>query len=82
MVGIIKENICGDLNGKETQGRGDVCMHVGVARIEVEPGLFALVLEMREDVVQVLKGIGFAYVAVDLQGYRTGSLNERIMSNV
>ena len=57
-------------------------MHGDVARIEVEPGLFALVLEMREDVVQVLKGIGFAYVAVDLQGYRTGSLNERIMSNV
>lgn len=28
MVGIIKENICGDLNEKETQGRGDVCMHV------------------------------------------------------
>jgi len=30
VVGIIKENICGDLNGKETQGRGDVCMHVGL----------------------------------------------------
>ena len=27
-----------------------------------------------------LKGFGFAYVALDLQGYRTGSMNETLMT--
>ena len=56
-----------------------VRIHGDVARIEVDPESIAAVLEMRERVVSALKELGFAYVSLDLQGYRTGSLNERIM---
>jgi uncharacterized protein len=31
---------------------------------------------MREKITQALKGFGFTYVTLDLQGYRTGSMNE------
>ena len=55
-----------------------VRIHGAIARIEVEPESLASALEKREEIVPALKGLGFAYVALDLQGYRTGSLNERI----
>ena len=55
-----------------------VRIHGAIARIEVEPESLASALEKREEIVSALKGLGFAYVALDLQGYRTGSLNERI----
>ncbi|MBR3922501.1 MAG: TIGR00268 family protein, partial [Kiritimatiellae bacterium] len=59
-----------------------VRIHGDIARIEVEPDSLASALENREKIVSALKGLGFVYVALDLQGYRTGSLNERIAANV
>lgn len=56
-----------------------VRIHGDVARIEVEPDSLVSALGMRERIVSRLKGLGFAYVALDLQGYRTGSLNEPII---
>ena len=50
--------------------------HDSVARIEVPPQAFNAVLAVREDLVRVLTSLGFAYVALDLQGLRSGSLNE------
>lgn len=49
-----------------------------LARIEVLPEDMErfLLPEMRMAVSEELKNIGFAYVSLDLQGYRTGSLNE------
>jgi uncharacterized protein len=32
--------------------------------------------ELRQEVVKKVKEAGFAYVALDLQGYRTGAMNE------
>jgi pyridinium-3,5-biscarboxylic acid mononucleotide sulfurtransferase len=48
------------------------------ARIEVGPlELPRLVAEpLRSDLVKHLKTLGFIYVTLDLQGYRTGSMNE------
>ena len=51
-----------------------------MARIEVEPESIAAVLAMRERIVAELKGYGFSFVALDLQGYRTGSMNEPIVA--
>ena len=31
-----------------------------------------------EEIAAALKSFGFAYVALDLQGYRTGSMNETL----
>lgn len=48
------------------------------ARIEVMPGDFQRLLEHSELIVRELKAFGFTYVALDLQGYRTGSMNEAL----
>ena len=33
------------------------------------------VLEMAEDVVSYIKGLGFCYVTLDLEGFRSGSMD-------
>ncbi|MBO6108831.1 MAG: ATP-dependent sacrificial sulfur transferase LarE [Eubacterium sp.] len=48
------------------------------ARIELNPNDFSRFMrgDVRLEVNQVLKKMGFGFVSLDLQGYRTGSLNE------
>jgi uncharacterized protein len=52
--------------------------HDQIARIEVSVEDFPRFLDsaIRTTVTQALKEIGFRYVALDLQGYRSGSLND------
>ncbi|MDD5119900.1 MAG: ATP-dependent sacrificial sulfur transferase LarE [Candidatus Omnitrophica bacterium] len=50
----------------------------GLCRIEVEKGDLPKLLNNRQPIVERLKGLGYNYVTVDLEGYRTGSLNEAI----
>ena len=50
--------------------------HDKVARLEVEPPELPLVLEHRKRIVQGLKDLGFVYVTLDLEGFRSGSMNE------
>ena len=52
--------------------------HGDMARIEVPPGDIPLVAARAGEIAAALKGMGFAYVALDLQGYRTGSMNETL----
>jgi uncharacterized protein len=53
-----------------------VRLHGDVARIEVEGDNVLLLVENRSAIVRQLRGLGFSYVTADLEGYRTGSLNE------
>lgn len=55
-----------------------VRIHGNMARIEVLPNDFGKLLEHREQIVSALKSYGFTYVSMDLQGYRTGSMNETL----
>ena len=57
-----------------------VRMHGNVARIEVPPeDIPKLAADgVRESVYEGLRNAGFLYVALDLKGYRTGSMNEEI----
>ena len=50
--------------------------HNGLARIEVEKDERSLILsvEMMNRIAEDLKELGFKYVTIDLEGYRTGSL--------
>ncbi|MBI5197580.1 MAG: TIGR00268 family protein, partial [Nitrospirae bacterium] len=52
--------------------------HGQVARIEVEESEIDRLMdpEIREKIVRRLKELGFLYITLDLQGYRTGSMNE------
>ena len=48
------------------------------ARIELADADLPTALAQRADIVGALKAVGFSYVALDLQGYRTGSGNETL----
>ncbi len=52
--------------------------HDTIARIEVEPRDFALLIEdaTRQRVTEYFRTIGYTYVTLDLSGFRSGSLNE------
>jgi uncharacterized protein len=49
-----------------------------LARIEVSPEAIATLLDpqLRRRVIEALKSAGFKYVSLDLEGFRSGSLNE------
>ncbi len=49
--------------------------HREIARIEVLPGEFLRLLEHREAVSQELHALGFRYITLDLDGFRSGSLD-------
>ena len=50
--------------------------HGDVARIETDSGAFAEFARRRAEIAEGLKRIGFAYVALDLEEYRTGRMND------
>ena len=57
-----------------------VRLHGNMARIELMPEDFGKMIELREKVYGALKNYGFSYVALDLMGYRTGSMNDPLRS--
>ena len=50
--------------------------HDSVARLEVPPQEFARVLETREWLTGELKQIGYKFISLDLDGFRSGSMND------
>jgi uncharacterized protein len=52
--------------------------HGEIARIEVLPEEFPKAIEYAAQITAILKEEGFAYVTLDLQGYRSGSMNETL----
>ncbi len=55
--------------------------HETLARLEIHRDEMARALEpeVNAAIVRALKAIGYRYVSLDLQGYRTGSLNEGLL---
>ena len=49
--------------------------HGDAARLEVEPEALAAVVARRAEVVAAVRSAGFTFVALDLEGFRSGSLN-------
>jgi len=58
--------------------------HNRLAKIEVEEKdlLFLMEEDLRKKIISKLKQLGFIYIALDLQGYRTGSMNEELEQKV
>jgi uncharacterized protein len=52
--------------------------HGAVARLELEPAEFGRVLERRLEISDALRALGFTYAALDLAGFRSGSMNEAV----
>lgn len=52
--------------------------HGTLARIEVAPEELDAAFALRQQVDAGVRAAGYLYVALDLRGYRSGSLNEGI----
>jgi uncharacterized protein len=55
--------------------------HNDVARIEVEPEELPRVVEMRSRIIARFNNLGYKYVALDLAGFRSGSMNEGLSAS-
>ena len=60
-----------------------VRLHGKIARIEILPEDFEKILNenTREKICSTFKNLGFSYVTLDLNGYRTGSMNAFLSKN-
>jgi uncharacterized protein len=54
--------------------------HGPLARVEIDPSEMARAFEpgLARAIVEAVKALGFRWVALDLEGYRTGSLNQAL----
>ena len=60
-----------------------VRIHGSMARIECLPSEMNLLLDERKrtEIFLYMKELGFTYVTMDLQGFRSGSMNETLHLN-
>lgn len=56
--------------------------HRDVARIEVEKKDFEKIMEKRETIISYLLQLGFHYITLDLEGFRSGSMNRGVDTRV
>lgn len=70
------ERLLRDMGFKQVRVRH----HGTIARIEVEEGELRTLItpEVRKTVVERFKELGYLYVTVDIEGYRTGSMNAEL----
>jgi pyridinium-3,5-biscarboxylic acid mononucleotide sulfurtransferase len=78
-VEAAEELLRGELGLREVRVRH----HDTVARLEVDPADLPRILEEpnRRRIVSRLKELGYAYVTIDLEGFRSGSMNETLDSS-
>lgn len=55
-----------------------VRIHGNLARVEIPKEEFARFLEQSEEITEGLKALGILYVTLDLQGFRSGSMDEAL----
>ena len=53
--------------------------HGDTVRIEVDRKDMGKVLEHAEEIVEKIKALGFSYVTLDLEGFRSGSMDVHIL---
>lgn len=72
------EDVLADLGFREYRVRH----HEEVARLEIATGEMAAALELGEELQRRIRECGFNYVAMDVAGFRSGSLNEQLGESV
>lgn len=50
-------------------------IHDSIVRLEVDPGEFSILLQHRQDIIPYLKSLGYSYVTLDMEGFRSGSMD-------
>lgn len=58
-------------------GLGNVRLrvHETVARIEADEGDFSKIMAQKDQIAAFLKEVGYTYIALDLEGFRSGSMD-------
>lgn len=58
-----------------------VRIHGMMARIEILPKQFDKFMKdnIREDIYNYFKNLGFSYITLDILGFRSGSMNEELL---
>lgn len=56
--------------------------HGDIARIEAETSDFAKILELRKELTAALKALGYRHITLDLQGFRSGSFDEKPQNGI
>lgn len=54
--------------------------HDSVARIELDANEFIKALEKKASIVDIVKKAGFDYVTLDLEGFKSGSMDKKLIS--
>lgn len=52
--------------------------HSNIARIELTPNDFMAFIENKDQVIKEFKNLGFSYITIDLEGFRSGSMDEAL----
>jgi len=52
--------------------------HDQIARLELHPEDFLRALELRDEIVTRLRAVGYEFITLDLEGYRSGSFNRTL----
>lgn len=55
--------------------------HEDIARIEIDEAFFDIFLLHRKAVLEKMKSLGFTYVTLDIEGFRSGSLDAKLTLN-
>lgn len=56
-------------------------LHDDILRIEVDKGSFMKLMAYSEEIISYLKELDFTYITLDLEGFRSGSMDIKIMKN-
>ncbi len=72
------EDVLADLGFREYRVRH----HEEVARLEIATGEMAAALKLGEELQKRIRECGFNYVAMDVAGFRSGSMNEQLGESV
>lgn len=67
---------------KEIGGNLRLRVHGDIVRIEVDEGSLEDVLEKKSSIISYLKSIGFLYITLDLEGFRSGSMDIKIIEQI
>lgn len=73
---VVEAEAC--LRELQLEGNLRVRVHGNLARIEADPTLMKKLFGFREEITARFKTIGFNYITLDLDGYRTGSMEDPV----
>ncbi len=57
-------------------------VHGEIARLEVDEGEFVKVMQYKNEIISYLKELGYIYITLDLEGFRSGSMDTGLVPSM